>query len=487
MNTNGTIYEFSQIVFFPLTSTLENKETGKRIKIPQNYSHFLLALIKRFPEVAEYDEIRSQVWVQYPEMSESLKHLIQETKRGFIQLLRNEGFPYRFIEVVPGKGYVIKTPVKLFDQPTQVECENNSLNVATESDMFERDNSTPAHVTYRSVVSLVYGLLFAVSYLIEIAYEFDRFKGNVVFVLLPLVILNSSAMYYALANSFGSSINVRNRSLWKGLVLLIGAAIFTAFSMLQILPWESITTAQFQTQPAFAAFLKSTLLYNLPTGIAGVFIPYYLYTTANVDLLKGVLPSLIGFFLVIFTYSLLTTFYLLDGLLPSRFHGLFVTLIFIRMGLYFGICGFSLIWIGLETNTKTGIFGGRFEIRPLLVFGVLAIAMTTYFTVIRNWNRVTLSKIEWSQLPNNNNELMINIYGENFDPESVCVRVTGLECPESAPCIVPNGALRKHSRIGNEALIDVPLTLPAGRFSIFVQNGNSPFSNGLTFEIPETD
>lgn len=95
-----------------------------------------------------------------------------------------------------------------------------------------------------------------------------------------------------------------------------------------------------------------------------------------------------------------------------------------------------------------------------------------------------LRKLEIVSLPDKNRQLFVRLVGENFNPETVRVRVVGLECLENDPCEVPNSALKKWSDISENTLENVPLTLPSGKFQIFTQNGDSKFSNALILDVP---
>ena len=85
MITDATVYEFAGLRFSPFVSILKNISSGKKIKLTQTHCHFFLTIVLRSPEIVEYDELRRKVWVQYPEMTESLKHTMQVTKRDFVK------------------------------------------------------------------------------------------------------------------------------------------------------------------------------------------------------------------------------------------------------------------------------------------------------------------------------------------------------------------------------------------------------------------
>lgn len=81
-------------------------------------------------------------------------------------------------------------------------------------------------------------------------------------------------------------------------------------------------------------------------------------------------------------------------------------------------------------------------------------------------------------------QFFVKLSGEEFLPQSVYVRVSGEGCPEQNPCIVPNSALLKHSKLTETVLNQVPLTLASGEFLIFVHNSENHVSNPVSLKVP---
>lgn len=114
-----------------------------------------------------------------------------------------------------------------------------------------------------------------------------------------------------------------------------------------------ITQATFQAQPALAAFVKNALVYFLPLGFFFLLCPFYFVVAAELksqaiisamDIIfikpKVLLIISLGGIL----YSLITTFYMLDNLQPGKYHGRFVSLIFMRFLVFFGLAVGSTLW-----------------------------------------------------------------------------------------------------------------------------------------------
>ena len=358
MTNDALVYEFAGLRFSPVGSILENTASGKKIKLTQNHCHFLLTLILKSPEIAEYDELRQKVWVQYAKMSESLKHLMQATKRDLIGVLRHEEFPCDFIEVAAGKGYRIKTPVVIVSEnivsSENIPSEQNSAfdtietAFAKSAALSDSRSEKRKFTAYKIVASFFYGALFWLGLLLETAYQFDRYGAAALRLGISLVIGNGAVMFAALTSA--QSELTKRSAYWLGAAFLIVGAGLSCLAISLFLPFEPITVARFQTQPAFAAFLKNVLIYFLPLGVFFVFAPFYYVCRRKNDKIQTVLSNLFGLLFLTAVYSVFSTFYLLDNLLPSPFHGWFVVLIFLRFICYFGLGLACLLWAKSQTE-----------------------------------------------------------------------------------------------------------------------------------------
>jgi DNA-binding winged helix-turn-helix (wHTH) protein len=81
-------------------------------------------------------------------------------------------------------------------------------------------------------------------------------------------------------------------------------------------------------------------------------------------------------------------------------------------------------------------------------------------------------------------QIFVKLTGSEFLPQSVYVRVLGNGCPEQNPCIVPNSALLKHSKLTETTIDQLPLTLASGDFLIFVHNSENHESNPVRLKVP---
>lgn len=81
-------------------------------------------------------------------------------------------------------------------------------------------------------------------------------------------------------------------------------------------------------------------------------------------------------------------------------------------------------------------------------------------------------------------QFFVKITGTEFLPQSIYIRVVGEGCPEQHPCIVPNSALLKHSKLTETTIEQLPLTLASGDFQIYIHNSENHTSNPVSLKVP---
>jgi DNA-binding winged helix-turn-helix (wHTH) protein len=100
-------------------------------------------------------------------------------------------------------------------------------------------------------------------------------------------------------------------------------------------------------------------------------------------------------------------------------------------------------------------------------------------------NRPTphLTEIGFETEAHQGQQFFVTLKGEDIEPEMVFLEVTGPGCPESAPCRVPNSALRDNAVMTANEMEHVPLTLAAGEFRIAARNGDSPAGRAVSLRL----
>ena len=339
MSSPITIYKFAEFTLHPAKRIL--LRNGEEIPLVSRDFEILYLLIEERQHILSKDRIIKSVWGDVFVADSSVEKAISALRKTLGDTPTNS----RFIKTVSKKGYKFVHGV---DEIT----ENKAI------PHFEQpvlQTSSNRHSVFIIAAGLLYGLLFWVALLLEIAYRFDRFGTTAVWLGLPLVLWIAAANFAGLTLTEKLVRREKRHSFFVGLAFFVGGTIAACLAMSYFLPNEPITAANFQTQPAFAAFLKNSLIYFLPLGVVYMLIPFHFVCVQQNEMQKtspisgktaiNLHPSfLFGLWLFSAVYSILTTFHLLDNLLPGQFHNLFVSLVFLRFFIYFSLGLICLLW-----------------------------------------------------------------------------------------------------------------------------------------------
>lgn len=365
------------------------------------------------------------------------------------------------------------------------------------------------HSNFVLINSLMFGVLFWVALLLEIAYQFEKYGPSALLLGLPLVLFITITSVTALAWT-GQLVRKNDQgAFFFGLLFFSSISVLSYLSLTPFLPNEKITVAIWlQTQPASAAFFKNAVIYFLPLGVFFLLVPFYLVSRLKTEISNAktigpwriiaivVAIMLSLFWLAALIYSLNSTFYLFDNLRTGDFHFLFVVLALLRFSLWFGISLAGLIWFILwilklkdeDVQGSTKIFNSAIVLsrwQYIVSLGLISFSLlATWSLAHSSKNAPRLERVEVVTAATRGQQFFVNLYGTNFEPETVLVRVSGEGCPEAAPCAVPNDALRKHGEISETFIKNVPLTLAKGEFQVAVQNDDSPMSNYVLLTVP---
>jgi DNA-binding winged helix-turn-helix (wHTH) protein len=128
----------------------------------------------------------------------------------------------------------------------------------------------------------------------------------------------------------------------------------------------------------------------------------------------------------------------------------------------------------------------RGRLLPVLSFCLLAIVSIVIligrqrFRVVPQINTLALTS---SAHPKQ--EFTVQIEGFGFDPDTVHAVLVGPGCKRFGPCTVPNDVLLDYGVVSKNKIERVPLTLDAGEFKLYIQNGKQgPPSNAWTLNVP---
>jgi len=366
-------YDFNGLRFSPFINQIEVLENGKKKKLSQIHCLFLLTLVENPKTDVTFDDLRRSIWLHEPAVDARLVRNIQSTKNHLVNVFRSIEVNADFIKPIAGKGYLLDADVT--EKTENPDWENTEI-VLTKPPILDGEHadvyqSTPPrknhlfgeHAVYVAVSSLLYGLLFWIALLLEVAYQFDRFGTLALRLGFPIIFWIAATSFVGLTLTEKLIRRKRRNAFFIGLAFFVGGAILLCLAMSYFLPNEPITVARIQTQPAFAAYLKNSLLYFLPLGVIFLLMPFYfigIQENSVSDLKengsffwnKGAInlrpAHFFGLWLLAALYSIFSTFYLLDNLLVGQYHNLFTVLIFLRFFIYFALGLICLIWYNTE-------------------------------------------------------------------------------------------------------------------------------------------
>lgn len=333
----------------------------------------LAVLVQNANQLTLHDEIINRVWqdkffdvtsIDTAQCVSKLRKLLSKYESG-----------KSFIETVKGSGYMFVGEVtsEKLELPESSSSEESISAYQTEKISADADDSPVSssdrkaapgnkpfladeietkvsvpnrHLAFISAVGFFYGLLFWAALLLESAYKFQDYQSKVFALAVPLILWNGATMFAGLALTEGFLRRNRRNALFFGIISLIFGAFVSCLIIGLVLPNEPVTAARFQTQPALGAYIKNVWMYFLPLGIGLILLPFYAVCGRQYEKkVFTVSPSiLLGFWLLALIFSIFSTFYLLDNLLPLENHGLFVIAVILRFVIYFGLGLTVLIW-----------------------------------------------------------------------------------------------------------------------------------------------
>jgi DNA-binding winged helix-turn-helix (wHTH) protein len=343
-------YDFAGMRFSFADSCIVIIESQKRIELTSIQKNFLQVLCKKAPGHASYEELWRDAWRSRRAMTPEDLHTIQVTKANLTAWLKHNNAPKIPIEAIAGKGYQINCPVTPGWKERPAELTDDEEETA-ESDLFR----SSLRNGYLPSISFMYGALFGIALMMEVSYKFDVYGWRTLPFAVAMTLVNSVFSLAAIRAAYELLRRGKSYGLIVGIAIFMSAIAVSMTLSVIVLPLEPITRAQFQTQPAFSAFLKNALIYFLPLGIFFILMPFY-HLSAKLFLRKKVilrLPSdaiqirpfwLFMILIIAIIYSMSTTNFLLNSLTPGNYQYLFVVMIFLRFALVFGTGLVSTLW-----------------------------------------------------------------------------------------------------------------------------------------------
>lgn len=216
------------------------------------------------------------------------------------------------------------------------------------------------HGPFVIVASAIYGLMLMAAMLLEIAWRFDLYGQQAMTIALPLFACGMLTAMGGLWAEWKLVATGRGGGLAAGAMIFILSAILILTGLSPFLPDVPLVEASFQTYTAQGAYLKS-LIWIVPLALLFLVTPFHCVLALQRELQAGrhsdVLALLTGgklsvaprgtiyvrlWVLAIVLVAAVVTVVpggsrLFDNLRPSAYQNLFITLYFLRWGLYFGL------------------------------------------------------------------------------------------------------------------------------------------------------
>lgn len=226
------------------------------------------------------------------------------------------------------------------------------------------------HLVQACIAALLYGLIYALSVLFEVAYEFQRYgTGALIFAglfMLPWIV---GTCLFAFAADVRVTRHGRPSGLMAAVIVTVASAGLAAVAAWFFLPATPITLSTVPAYPAQAAFVKD-IVYYVPLGVVFVVIPFHFVIVLQHQLqhrrhreVFGILISRASnplprgtFYIKVWQLttilgcagfaSLYLTTHLTEHLRFSGNMALFLTLIHVRTAFYFALALECVVWYG---------------------------------------------------------------------------------------------------------------------------------------------
>jgi DNA-binding winged helix-turn-helix (wHTH) protein len=351
---------------------------GEPIPLQPKAYEVLLMLIENRNRLVKRTELQNSVWKGVNVGKGALGFQIRQLRK----ILGEVAFKPQYIRTIPSVGFRFIADVQAlseFPERSGTTIHRRDTDTSNNGGDSDHEIARPVrlvgvsppyltgHLGYVLVANAVYAAYFGVALLVEVAYQFNRYRRPGV-----LIAMMISCFVY-LSSVFGLSIGARRTVSGKPGGLLLSASVFLLAAAVvlvgatRFLPAEPITEANFQTFTAQAAYVKD-LCYIVPLGLIFLVAPFNFVIAMErelqstnpvlaVNLLTGTKPNaspkgtvfLRTWFLILLlsgmlVYSLIARAHLFDNLKAGSYMGFFQTLIHIRMILYFGLAILCVAW-----------------------------------------------------------------------------------------------------------------------------------------------
>jgi hypothetical protein len=229
------------------------------------------------------------------------------------------------------------------------------------------------HVKHALLVCALYAALYAVALVVEIAYQFDRYRRAGVPLAVAIFLWIFLTALAGLAVDWRRTLAGRHDGFKYATGIFLLAAAVAFLSACFFLPGHSITELNWQAYTAQAAYLK-TLGYFIILALLFLLPPFHFVLAMQRELSAGrqqlacgllsgaplsATPKgaiflrfwvLAGLLVLVIAISLFLHHNLMSNLKPSPYQNLFSNFILLRLLLYYALGAECLLWYGWALN-----------------------------------------------------------------------------------------------------------------------------------------
>lgn len=366
-------YEFGPFRLDPIRRSLHRD--GERISMAAKPFDLLIGLIQHAGQPLSKEILMQAVWPD----SKPSENTFNVTLSALRKALRESAKNPQYIVTTP-EGYCFVGNVRVVQtesvEPEVIKLSEDQPTASLELEgllSYKIDSPFGGHLWFVVLGCVLYAAYYAVSLVVEIAYQFDRYGRAALWIALGIFCGTFIASMGGLALDWKRTLQGRKDGVTVSILSFLIVAGLQFGLLCLFLPTYPITQAGFQTYTAQAAYFKD-ILYILPFSLVFLNVPVHFVFAMQRKLQMskygpvynvltgsrlGVLPRgaiyiktwmLLLLLILMGAYFLAARARLLDNLMPSPYLNLFMNLIHVRLALYFALALVCLAWYSRALN-----------------------------------------------------------------------------------------------------------------------------------------
>lgn len=379
-------YEFDRFRLDPVRRRLWRD--GKPVRLASKTFNLLLSLIENPNEEISKEELLRKVWPQSKVVTDNTFSVTLTNARKAIgdsaqdrRYIVKTPAGYRFVADVRELGAkserasaeLIRTEIIGKDEENSTASKREIGTIDPSGMSAKLESFLGGHFGHVLVAGGLYAALYAVALLVEVAYQFDRYGREAIWVALAAAAWIFLSSFAGLATDWKLTLRGSNRGLAVSVSVFLMAALTLYVGSCLFLPTEPITQMTIQSYTAQAAYLK-TIGYFIFLKLVFLLLPFHFVLVMQRELQTGrhrealglltgekmsVAPHRVVFlrfwlllllFALIFSISLFLHHDMMSKLKPAPYMNLFSNLLLARLILYYALAAECVAWYYRSLN-----------------------------------------------------------------------------------------------------------------------------------------